>query len=75
VNHTVDTDVDEDIDSHQQNAEIGEMRSKPSFTVDIVKGNKTLSFSCSFNSQPGASGDENYSMFIPFFSRLLIKLR
>lgn len=38
------------------------MKSKPSFTVDIVRGNQTLGFTCSFNSEPGASGaDDSYS--------------
>jgi len=28
--------------------ELGEMRSKPQFEVDIIKGNSTLSFTCTF---------------------------
>lgn len=46
------------------NPEIGEMKSKPSFSIDIVRGNETLGFTCSFNSEPGASGaNDNYSKY------------
>ncbi|XP_011172302.1 complement component 1 Q subcomponent-binding protein, mitochondrial [Solenopsis invicta] len=48
VNHTVDTDTEE-ITPTSNNAEINEMRSKPTFTVDIIRGNQTLGFTCSFN--------------------------
>jgi len=70
VNHTIDTvDLDEDIDSHQDNAEMGEMKSKPNFTIDIIRGNEILCFTCSFNSQLGASGaDESYSMYNSYSS-------
>ncbi|EZA55849.1 hypothetical protein DMN91_011947 [Ooceraea biroi] len=62
VNHTVDADSDADVDPRQDDVEIGEMKSKPSFTVDIIRGSQTLGFTCSFNSQPGASGaDESYN--------------
>lgn len=51
------------MDPRQDDVEIGEMKSKPTFTVDIIRGNQTLGFTCSFNNQPGASGaDDNYSM-------------
>ena len=43
------------------------MKSKPNFEIDIVRGNQTLSFTCSYNSEPGASGaDDNYSMKLSF---------
>ncbi|XP_014477589.1 PREDICTED: complement component 1 Q subcomponent-binding protein, mitochondrial [Dinoponera quadriceps] len=62
VNHTVDADTDAEVDPNQDDVEIGEMKSKPSFTIDIIRGNQTLGFTCSFNSQPGASGsDDNYN--------------
>ncbi|KAL0118235.1 hypothetical protein PUN28_009111 [Cardiocondyla obscurior] len=62
VNHTVDADTDEDLNSNSDNVEIGEMKSKPTFTVDIIRGDQTLGFTCSFNNQPGASGaDDNYN--------------
>ncbi|XP_072748136.1 complement component 1 Q subcomponent-binding protein, mitochondrial [Anoplolepis gracilipes] len=62
VNHTVDADAEGEVDPRQDNVEIGEMKSKPTFTVDIIRGNQTLGFTCSFNSQPGASGaDDSYN--------------
>ncbi|XP_012542024.1 complement component 1 Q subcomponent-binding protein, mitochondrial [Monomorium pharaonis] len=61
VNHTVDADTEE-MNPNSDNVEIGEMKSKPTFTVDIVRGNQTLGFTCSFNNQAGASGaDDNYN--------------
>lgn len=50
VNHTVDTEDDgtEPDMSGSEKPEMGEMRSKPTFEVDIVKGKTTLSFTCSF---------------------------
>lgn len=40
------------------------MKSKPSFTIDIIRGNQTLGFTCSFNNEPGASGaDDSYSKY------------
>ncbi|XP_012231016.1 complement component 1 Q subcomponent-binding protein, mitochondrial [Linepithema humile] len=62
VNHTVDADTEADVDPRQDDVEIGEMKSKPNFTIDIIRGNQTLGFTCSFNNQPGASGaDDNYN--------------
>lgn len=62
VNHTVDADAEADVDPRQDDVELGEMKSKPTFTVDIIRGNQTLGFTCSFNNQPGASGaDDSYN--------------
>ncbi|XP_071581326.1 complement component 1 Q subcomponent-binding protein, mitochondrial-like isoform X1 [Temnothorax nylanderi] len=62
VNHTVDADAEEKMNPTSDNVEIGEIKSKPTFTVDIVRSNQTLGFTCSFNNQPGASGaDDNYN--------------
>ncbi|KAG5309602.1 C1QBP protein, partial [Acromyrmex insinuator] len=62
VNHTVDSDSETEINPSSDSVDIGEMKSKPNFTVDIVRGNQTLGFSCSFNNQAGASGaDDNYN--------------
>ena len=48
VNHTVDSAEPDD-----GSEESPEMKSKPSFEVDIIKSNgKTLSFSCSFVQPP-----------------------
>ncbi|XP_053985200.1 complement component 1 Q subcomponent-binding protein, mitochondrial [Hylaeus volcanicus] len=56
INHTVDSESEPDIDMTSNNADIGEMKSKPNFQVDVVRGNQTLGFTCSFNNEPGASG-------------------
>ncbi|XP_043486548.1 complement component 1 Q subcomponent-binding protein, mitochondrial [Polistes fuscatus] len=62
INHTVDNNTEPEIDPQSDQADIGEMKSKPSFTVDIIKGNQTLGFTCSFNTEPGASGaDDSYN--------------
>ncbi|XP_031833609.1 complement C1q binding protein P32 [Nomia melanderi] len=66
INHTVDTDPDEQLDINRtaidDSANIGEMKSKPNFTVDILRGNQTLGFTCSYNNEPGASGaSDNYN--------------
>lgn len=62
INHTVDNNTEPEIDPQSDQADIGEMKSKPSFTIDIIKGNQTLGFTCSFNSEPGASGaDDSYN--------------
>lgn len=50
------------MDTSDDKPEFGEMKSKPTFAIDIVRGKQTLGFSCSFNNEPGASGaDESYS--------------
>lgn len=62
INHTVDADAEPEIDPQDDKPDIGEMRSKPNFEIDIVRGKQTLAFTCSFNSEPGASGaDDNYN--------------
>ncbi|XP_024867457.1 uncharacterized protein LOC112451804 isoform X3 [Temnothorax curvispinosus] len=63
VNYTsVHVDAKEETNPTSDNVELGEMKSKPTFTVDIVRGNQTLGFTCFFNNQPGASGaDDNYN--------------
>ncbi|XP_011696923.1 PREDICTED: complement component 1 Q subcomponent-binding protein, mitochondrial [Wasmannia auropunctata] len=62
VNHTVDAESEAEMNPNSDNVEIGEMKSKPNFTVDIVRGNQTLGFTCSFNDEAGASGaDDNYN--------------
>ncbi|KZC11217.1 PREDICTED: complement component 1 Q subcomponent-binding protein, mitochondrial [Dufourea novaeangliae] len=62
INHTVDSESEPELDMTSDSPDIGEMKSKPTFTIDIVKGNQTLGFSCSFNNEPGASGaNDNYN--------------
>ncbi|XP_006621860.1 complement component 1 Q subcomponent-binding protein, mitochondrial [Apis dorsata] len=62
INHTVDSESEPNIEMTNDNPDIGDMKSKPSFTIDIIRGNQTLGFTCSFNNEPGASGaNESYN--------------
>ncbi|KAK0162627.1 hypothetical protein PV327_006391 [Microctonus hyperodae] len=62
VNHTVNTETDAEVDPSDDKPEFGEMQSKPNFTIDIVHGQQTLGFSCSFTDDDGASnGNETYN--------------
>ncbi|XP_061383833.1 complement component 1 Q subcomponent-binding protein, mitochondrial isoform X1 [Danaus plexippus] len=63
VNHTVDTEDFGD-EAQQEKQEFSEMRSKPQFEVDLVRGDTTLGFTCSFlQDQPSASADEYNDIF------------
>lgn len=44
VNHSVDNDVDPEMDK----SELGELKSKPAFNVQIISGKTTLSLHCLF---------------------------
>lgn len=59
VNHTVDTEEEPDISPDQDKPEFGEMKSKPTFEVDIEKDKKTLSFTCSFLQGEAQEGEYN----------------
>uniref|UniRef100_D3TLR5 Mitochondrial complement component 1Q subcomponent-binding protein n=1 Tax=Glossina morsitans morsitans TaxID=37546 RepID=D3TLR5_GLOMM len=59
VNHTVDTEEEPEVDPTADKAEVGEMRSKPRFEVDIIKGDTTLSFTCSYLMDPPQEGEYN----------------
>jgi len=49
VNHTVDSEVPEaEANPNADKPELGEMKAKPSFTVEIAKGNSVLGFTCSY---------------------------
>lgn len=61
VNHTVDADDEAEAESTADKPEFAEMRSKPQFEVDIVKGSQTLSFTCSF--LQGEAQEGEYSMY------------
>ncbi|KAM3957126.1 complement C1q binding protein P32 [Aphomia sociella] len=63
VNHTVDSD-DLEGEVQQEKQEFAEMRSKPQFEVDIVRGDSTLGFTCSFLQEPPpTTGDEYNDVF------------
>lgn len=64
VNHSVDTDMEPEITDKMDKPDVGELKSKPAFKVDLVRGNTTISLFCSFiNTQ---DQDENYSRLILF---------
>ncbi|CAG4982678.1 unnamed protein product [Colias eurytheme] len=60
VNHTVDSeDFGDDIQPEKQ--EFAEMRSKPQFEVDLVRGDTTLGFTCSFLQEPANAAADEYN--------------
>lgn len=69
VNHTVDTeDFGEDTQPEKQ--EFSEMRSKPQFEVDLVRGDTTLGFTCSFLQDPPSTNADEYSESMKVFIAL-----
>ncbi|XP_045516660.1 complement component 1 Q subcomponent-binding protein, mitochondrial isoform X1 [Pieris brassicae] len=60
VNHTVDSEDFGD-DVQQEKQEFAEMRSKPQFEVDLVRGETTLGFTCSFLQEPPTTNAEEYN--------------
>ncbi|KAJ8731104.1 hypothetical protein PYW07_004268 [Mythimna separata] len=65
VNHTVDSeDLEGEVQPEKQ--EFAEMRSRPQFEVDVVRGDTTLGFTCSYLQEPpaaGGSADEYNDVF------------
>lgn len=59
VNHTVDADDESPEMGSSEKPDMAEMRSKPTFEVDIIKGNTTLSFTCSFLQGTAQEGEYN----------------
>ncbi|XP_029728223.1 complement component 1 Q subcomponent-binding protein, mitochondrial [Aedes albopictus] len=59
VNHTVDAEDEAEIDPNADKPEFAEMRSKPQFEIDIVRGSQTLSFTCSFLQGEAQEGEYN----------------
>lgn len=55
----MDTEEEPEISPEQEKPEFGEMKSKPTFEIDIKKGNKTLSFTCSFLQGEAQEGEYN----------------
>ncbi|XP_047533145.1 complement component 1 Q subcomponent-binding protein, mitochondrial [Vanessa atalanta] len=60
VNHTVDTEDFAD-DTQPEKQEFSEMHSKPQFEVDLVRGDTTLGFTCSFLQEPPSTNAEEYN--------------
>ncbi|CAG4959301.1 unnamed protein product [Parnassius apollo] len=63
VNHTVDSEDFGEGEVQADKQEFTEMRSKPQFEVDLVRGDSTLGFTCSFLQEPPAPGDEYNDIF------------
>lgn len=64
INHTVDAEDDHEVENEESTSEksqMAEMKSKPNFEVDIVRGGTTLSFTCSF--LQGAPSEGEYGTF------------
>lgn len=59
INHTVDAEDEAEINTSTDKPEFAEMKSKPQFEVDIVKGQRTLSFTCSFLHGEAQEGEYN----------------
>lgn len=56
----MDTEEEPEISSSAgEKQEFGEMKSKPTFEIDIVKGKQTLSFTCSFLQGTPQEGEYN----------------
>ncbi|PSN32221.1 hypothetical protein C0J52_17013 [Blattella germanica] len=65
VNHTVDTDSDPeaDINPNADKADFAELKSKPTFDVDLQLSDQTLSFTCSFLPPESQQTDEYNDIF------------
>ncbi|XP_077298761.1 complement C1q binding protein P32 [Arctopsyche grandis] len=65
VNHTVDSESSDDEVVDADKEEFAEMRSRPQFEIDIIRGDATLSFTCSFiqDTQPVQEGDGYNDVF------------
>ncbi|EFA13033.1 complement component 1 Q subcomponent-binding protein, mitochondrial [Tribolium castaneum] len=59
VNHTVDSDELPKVDSTMDNPEFGELKSKPEFRIEIVRGSTTFSVLCSFLESDEQEEDSN----------------
>lgn len=61
MNHSVDTESEPEINPQADEADIGALKSKPAFRVDIKRGDTTASLLCSFLSS--GEQDDTYSKF------------
>lgn len=65
MNHTVDTDADAEpeLNPNMDKPDFAELKSKPSFDVDLQLGDQTLSFTCSFLPSDSVQQSDDYSMY------------
>lgn len=59
VNNSVDTDAEPQINPQMNEADIGALKSKPAFRVDLKRGDTTVSLLCSF--VDATEQDDTYS--------------
>lgn len=67
VNHTVDADEEAELETQSDKQDFAEMKSRPTFEVDLIRKGTTLSFTCSFLNGPGQEGEgeaEGFSEFV-----------
>lgn len=72
MNHTVDAEDDMELDNQQQaQQEPPKLLSKPNFEIDIIKGDVTLSLTCTFLAGQPVEGEYgNFSFeFLPHDSK------
>ncbi|CAG9864141.1 unnamed protein product [Phyllotreta striolata] len=48
VNHSVDTDIEPEVSEKMDKPELGELKSKPGFKVELIRDKTTVSLLCSF---------------------------
>lgn len=69
MNHSVDTDVEPDVNPNMEKPDIGELKSKPDFRVELIRDKITVSLMCSF---VNPAEESEYSEFISNFFAILI---
>lgn len=67
MNHSVDTDAEPEIHENMDKPEIGELKSKPAFKVELIRGDTTINVLCSFV-PPSEQQDDGYSKYFNFIS-------
>ncbi|GBP85398.1 Complement component 1 Q subcomponent-binding protein, mitochondrial [Eumeta japonica] len=63
INHTVDSEDLVEPEAGPEKQEFSEMRSRPQFEVDLVRGDMTLGFTCSYLQEPPPTADEYNDIF------------
>ncbi|BES95994.1 complement component 1 Q subcomponent-Hypothetical protein protein [Nesidiocoris tenuis] len=61
INHSVDADVEPEINPTADKPELGAMKSRPVFEVEIKKGAQTLGFTCTIVSPSSESSENEYN--------------
>lgn len=64
MNHSVDSDVEPEINPQMDKPEIGELKSKPAFRIELIRGSTTVSLLCSF-----VGADEHEEQYSKFTNR------